>query len=294
MIRSMTGFGAASLPIGSTEASLELRSVNSRHLKLNLRLPSGMEAVEEDLRATITSHVRRGHVDVTFRVDGSAAGETSIEVDEQRVEAILDAYRTIAQQFDVPGEVDLTLLAKSDRLFVERSQSLTELIDPEALDAAAGRAVAQLVAMREKEGERLAADLRGRLAGIADGLAKVSEGAPARLDRERARLTQAVADLTGSIDFDDDRVAREIAMLADKWDLGEELVRAQAHLEAFEDLLSAPDEEPVGKRLGFLSQELLREINTIGSKANDSSIQHVVVGMKNELETMREQIENVE
>jgi uncharacterized protein (TIGR00255 family) len=290
----MTGFGAASLPIGSTEASLELRSVNSRHLKLNLRLPSGMEAVEEELREYITGELRRGHIDVALRIDGSAAGETSIEVNTQRVEAILKAYRTIAQQFEVAGEVDLTLLAKSDRLFIERSQTLTELIDPAVFKDAAVRAVAQLVAMREKEGQRLAADLRRRLTAIASGLTKVSEGAPERLARERARLTQAVADLTGSLDLEDDRIAREIALLADKWDLGEELVRAHAHLEAFEDLMSAPGEEPVGKRLGFLSQELLREINTIGSKANDSGIQHVVVEMKNELETMREQIENVE
>lgn len=294
MIRSMTGFGAASLPIGSTEASLELRSVNSRHLKLNLRLPSGMEAVEEELRECITAEVRRGHVDVALRVDGAVAGETSIEVNTQRVEAILEAYRTIAEQFEVEGQVDLRLLARSDRLFVERSPALIELIDMVVFREAALRAVSQLVAMREKEGQRLAADLRERLAAIKRGLTDVAQGAPERLTRERARLTQAVADLTGSLDLEDDRIAREIALLADKWDLGEELVRAQAHLEAFEDLLSAPNGEPVGKRLGFLSQELLREINTIGSKANDSRIQHVVVEMKNELETMREQIENVE
>ena len=103
MIRSMTGFGAASLPVGSTEASLELRSVNSRHLKLNLRLPSGMEAVQEELREYIAGEVRRGHVDVTLRVDGSAAGDTSIEINTQRVEAILEAYRTIGEKFDVAG-----------------------------------------------------------------------------------------------------------------------------------------------------------------------------------------------
>ena len=290
----MTGFGAASLPVGSTEASLELRSVNSRHLKLNLRLPAGMEDIQEELRAYIAGEVRRGHVDVALRVDGSAAGETSVEVNTQRVEAILQAYRTIGEQFDVAGEVDLSLLARSDRLFVERSQTLTELIDPAAFKEAAVQAVAQLLAMRSKEGQRLATDLRLRLAAIDSGLARVAKGAPERLVRERARLTQAVAELTGSVDMDDDRIAREIAILADKWDLGEELVRARAHLEAFEELLSAPDEEPVGKRLGFLSQELLREINTIGSKANDAGIQHVVVEMKNELETMREQIENVE
>jgi uncharacterized protein (TIGR00255 family) len=148
--------------------------------------------------------------------------------------------------------------------------------------------------MREKEGERLSEDLVDRLASIDVRLREIEQLSPLRLDRERERLRAAVADLTERLDLDEDRLAREIAILADKWDLGEELVRARAHLRAFEDLLAAPGAEPVGKRLGFLSQELLREINTIGSKANDSGIQHGVVEMKNELETMREQIENVE
>lgn len=294
MIRSMTGFGAASLSIGSAEASLELRSVNSRHLKLNLRLPSGMEAVEEELRSYVAGELRRGHVDLALRVDSSAAAEATIEVNAERVEALLGAYRRIADEYDVPGEVDLSLLARSDRLFVERSRTLVELIDPAVLKDALARAVAQLVTMREREGERLAADLRQRLSEIGEGLSRVAQDAPRRLDRERERLTRAVAELTEAVDIDDDRIAREIALLADKWDLGEELVRAQAHLEAFEELLASEDGEPVGKRLGFLGQELLREINTIGSKANDSGIQHIVVEMKNELETMREQIENVE
>ncbi len=294
MIRSMTGFGAASLPVGSAEASLELRSVNSRHLKLNLRLPSGLEEVEGELRELISSSVSRGHVDVTLRVDSGVAGETSIEVNDQRVAALLDAFRSIGERFDVAGQVDLALLARADRLFVERSQSVEELIDREALKAAAGRAIDQLLAMRDNEGERLSADLAGRLAAIETRLTEVESLAPVRLQRERDRLRAAVAELTERVDLDDDRLAREIAILADKWDLGEELVRARAHLQAFEQLLAAPGSEPVGKRLGFLSQELLREINTIGSKANDSGIQHSVVEMKNELESMREQIENVE
>jgi len=294
MIRSMTGFGAASLPVGSAEASLELRSVNSRHLKLNLRLPSGLEHAEGEVRDLISASLRRGHVDVTMRFDDFSAGETTIEVNDQRVEALLSAFRSIGERFGVAGDVDLALLARADRLFVERSQSLDELIDVDRLKEAAGSALDQLVAMREQEGERLCQDLRTRLAAIRERLAEVERRSPERLVRERDRLRAAVAELTERLELDDDRVAREIAILADKWDLGEELVRAIAHLEAFEELLAAPSSEAVGKRLGFLSQELLREINTIGSKANDSEIQHSVVEMKNELETMREQIENVE
>ena len=142
--------------------------------------------------------------------------------------------------------------------------------------------------------KRLAAELRERLRALASRLDAVEDLAPVRLETERERLRRSVAELAGGVEIDDDRLAREIAVLADRWDIREEIVRARAHIEAFSDLLELPDEEPVGKRLGFLSQELLREINTIGSKGNDSGIAHHIVEAKNELESMREQIENVE
>jgi len=294
MIRSMTGFGAAPLPAGPVQASLEIRSVNGRHLKLNVRLPTGLEAVEEPLRTLVSSVLRRGSVDVALRTDTSSGSTAALQVDEDRVRAVIDAYRAISEQFGVPGEIDLSLIARTDRVLVERTPRLSELVDVGALEGAAGAALEQVVRMREAEGGRIAEDLRARLAAIATRLDVVAARAPERLERERGRLGAAVTELTVNAHFDDDRIAREIALLADRWDLGEELTRARAHLDAFEDLLNAPGDEPVGKRLGFLGQELLREINTIGSKANDSTIQHEVVEMKNEVETLREQIENIE
>jgi len=290
----MTGFGAAPLPAGQVEASLEIRSVNGRHLKLNIRLPSGLEEAEAGLRDLISGALRRGTVDVVLRSESTAGSSSTIEIDEDRVRAVLAAYRAIGERFGVPGEIDLALVARADRVLVERVPRLAELVDPVALLETAEAAVAQVVRMREAEGERIAEDFRDRLAAIGERLAVVESRAPERLERERERLGAAVAELTADTQFDDDRIAREIALLADRWDMGEELLRARSHLQAFEDLLNAPGDEPVGKRLGFLGQELLREVNTIGSKANDATIQHEVVEMKNEIETLREQIENVE
>lgn len=290
----MTGFGAAPLPAGPLEASLEIRSVNGRHLKVNLRLPSSLRAAEEPLRALVADRLSRGSVDVILRTEERGAAAPRLEVDEDRAEAVLEAWRKVADRFGVPGEIDLALLARDDRILVERIPGLDELLEVEALESAAEAALDQVVEMREVEGARLAADLRGRLGAIARKLDAVEEQSPRRLERERERLLAAVAELTADRELDEDRIAREIAVLADKWDLGEEIVRARSHLEAFEELLSAPGAEAVGKRLGFLGQELLREVNTIGSKANDATIQHDVVEMKNEVETLREQIENVE
>ena len=290
----MTGFGSAPLESGGWNGSLELRSVNSRHLKLNFRLPSGAESWDETLREVIGRGVRRGHVDVTLRLSPGQEAAGRIEVDEVRLAAYLDAFRRMRNAHGLTGEADLELVSRLEGVLVQRTPDLVGAMDEEMLRAAAERATVELVEMRSREGQRLAAELEERLDALSERLEQIETLAPQRLETERARLQKSVAELVAGIGVDDDRLAREIAVLADRWDIREEIVRARAHVAAFRDLLRLPDEEPVGKRLGFLSQELLREVNTIGSKGNDARIAHHVVEAKNELETMREQIENVE
>ena len=290
----MTGFGSAALAAGEVTGSLELRSVNSRHLKLNFRLPFGAEAFEEPLRAAVGDRLRRGHVDVTLRLTRSQDAAGAIEIDEARLASYLEAFRRLQGSHGLEGSADLDLVSRLDGVLVERSLDPVGSIEADEVTAAAHAAIDELIDMRSREGKRLSTELRERLDALSVRLHAVAELAPLRLEAERERLRRSVAELAGGVDVDDDRLAREIAVLADRWDIREEIVRARAHVAAFEDLLDLPDNEPVGKRLGFLSQELLREVNTIGSKSNDSRIAHHVVEAKNELETMREQIENVE
>lgn len=290
----MTGFGSAALAAGDVTGSLELRSVNSRHLKLNFRLPFGAEAFEEPLRAAVGDRLRRGHVDVTLRLTRSQDAAGAIEIDEARLASYLEAFRRLQGSHGLEGSADLDLVSRLDGVLVERSLDPVGSIEADEVTAAAHAAIDELIDMRSREGKRLSTELRERLDALSVRLNAVAELAPLRLEAERERLRRSVAELAGGVDVDDDRLAREIAVLADRWDIREEIVRARAHVAAFEDLLDLPDDEPVGKRLGFLSQELLREVNTIGSKSNDSRIAHHVVEAKNELETMREQIENVE
>ena len=294
MIRSMTGFGSAPLDSGGWNGSLELRSVNSRHLKLNFRLPAGAEGWDQALRETIGERVRRGHVDVTLRLSAGPEAVGTIEIDEARLSAFLEAFRRMREAYGLEGEPDLEMVSRLDGVLVERTPDLVAAIESEQLRVAARAATEELIEMRSREGTRLQAELEERLDALSAHLEQVEALAPRRLESERERLHRSVAELVAGIGMDDDRLAREIAVLADRWDIREELVRARAHVAAFRDLLRLPDEEPVGKRLGFLSQELLREVNTIGSKGNDARIAHHVVEAKNELETMREQIENVE
>ncbi len=290
----MTGFGSAAVAAGDVTGSLELKSVNSRHLKLNFRLPYGAEGYEESLRSAVGDRIRRGHVDVTLRLTPSQDADGRIEIDEERLVSYLDAFRRLQGTHGLEGIPDLDLVSRLDGVLVERPPDPVGAIDAEIVTAAAQAAVDELIGMRSREGERLAVELRERLEALSTRMDAVEELAPLRLEAERERLRRSVAELAGGVDVDDDRLAREIVVLADRWDIREEIVRARAHVEAFEDLLDLPDDEPVGKRMGFLSQELLREVNTIGSKSNDARISHHVVEAKNELETMREQIENVE
>lgn len=297
MIRSMTGFGTAELETDHGEVRAEARSVNNRHLKVSFRLPDRAAPWESELRALVAERLARGTVDVRVSVrTGEAEGEGALEweLDQPRVRGFLDAFRTLREEYNLPGQIDLGLLLRGGELLRPARPPEADWLTLDQVRRAVEGALQGLVQMRGREGERLAEDLRARVAALRAGADEVGRLAPDRVRRERERLRAAVRELTDGLEPDDERLEREIAVLADKWDLGEELVRAGAHLDAFEEYLDAPAEEAVGKRLAFLAQELHREINTMGAKANDARISRVVVEMKNELEKVREQVENVE
>ncbi|MFQ5746875.1 MAG: YicC/YloC family endoribonuclease [Gemmatimonadota bacterium] len=290
----MTGFGAGAAELEGASVNVEMRSVNSRHLKLNLRLPPGGERWEPTLRELVASRIGRGHVDVSVRVESRATDGGRYVLDQERADAYLEGLEELRERHGLSGEPTLALLAGCDDLLVERTSDPGPGIATADLVGPAEVALAELVEMREREGERLEDDVRGRIGEIGARIARVRALAPRRVERERERLRAAVRELADGLDADEDRLAREIAILADRWDVSEELVRAGSHLAGMEELLDGPADEGVGKRLSFFSQELLREVNTIGSKANDAEISREVVEMKNELESLREQIENIE
>ncbi|WP_420462275.1 YicC/YloC family endoribonuclease [Candidatus Palauibacter sp.] len=293
MIRSMTGYGASTVTGAEGTVTVEARSVNSRGLKVVVKAPPSAERWEGELRELAQSRAGRGRLDLFVRVE-TAPTEEGRALDETRVREVLDACARLRDEFGVPGEPDVASLLHVGGLFARGGAEGAEFaLDPDSLKQAAAEALDDLVAMRDREGARLAVDLRERLAGIRRAVDGAAELAPQRLERERTRLQAAVAELAGK-GLDEDRLTREIALIADRWNVGEELVRARSHLEAFEEFLEAPSDEPVGKRLGFLVQELQREVNTLGAKANDPGISRLVVEAKNEIERLREQVENVE
>jgi uncharacterized protein (TIGR00255 family) len=297
MIRSMTGYGEAERQTPAGRLRAEVRTVNHRFFSANLRLSPALERYESVVRDALRELLPRGHVSCTIRLergDPSGDGEPALGIDESKARGYVAALRMLKDRLELPGEVDVALVSRFGDLFVlgeEPNGVAVTAEDARDVTTAAARATA---AMRAAEGERLAADLEARLTAIARAVDRIEESSPGRLVRERDRLRRAVRDLLDGVSVDEDRIAREIAFLVEKWNIGEELVRLRSHIELFRATLGAPADEPVGKRLSFLIQEMNREANTIGSKANDAAIEHEVVGIKDEIERLREQIENVE
>jgi len=287
----MTGFGAAEGAVAGGRLRIEMRSVNHRHLSVQLKVPGELADAEAAVRERLRAHFVRGHVTVSGHwVESPPQGET-VEVDIERARALVSALRGLGSELGVPGELDLAAVARLPEVVrVTRGESVA---DAEGVVEVLDRAAAACVAAREQEGAALCADLMARL-DLLDALgARVSEAAPARLVRERDRLAAAVQELAGGVALDPDRLAKEIAIIADRLDITEELVRFGTHLEAMRKAL-AGDEPGAGRRLAFLLQETGREVNTMGSKANDAAIAEAVITMKTELERLREQVENLE
>lgn len=286
----MTGFGAAEGTVGAARVAVELRSVNHRFFNVTIRLPSELSRWEAEVREALRRRISRGHVAMSARIERGVAGPPLI--DDERFGAYVGLLRGLRERFQLAGDVDVaTVLRMPDVM-----SSITEGAEGEA-SAFVGvveAAAKSLSASREEEGVRLVAYLLQRLEIVDQAVARISDRAPQRLVEHRDRLRESVRQLAEGVIVDEQRIAMEIAILADRMDVQEELSRFRSHLVAFRATLVDSSSDPVGKRLGFLLQEMLREANTTGSKANDGPILSDVVTIKEELERIREQVENLE
>ena len=290
----MTGYGHADGLIGTQRVSVEIRSVNHRFFTPSIKLPPSLARLETDVRELLRRHVARGHVTLSLRIERDSIEGPRIDV--ARLAAYAAQLRAIPPDAGIDTRIDLGALLRLPDVITTASDDDDAIgtLDPGALLSLVGVAITAFVRMREAEGARLAEYLLERLALIEATLARLAARAPARLLEQRDRLTAAVQELAAGIAVDPQRLAQEIAILADRVDVAEELSRFASHNTACRAALAAPGSEAVGKRLGFILQEMVREANTTGSKANDAAMQRDVVLIKEELERMREQVENLE
>jgi uncharacterized protein (TIGR00255 family) len=287
----MTGFGAAAGPIGSQQVTLELRTVNHRFFNPSIKLPSALSQWEGELREQLRKGIARGHVTATVRIERAANDIQAI--DEQKVAHYAEMLRGLQQRHGLDGPVDVATILRFPDVLASGQDQENAGSAPE-VQKLASEALAALTRMREVEGARLAMLLEERISLVEGALGRIATRAPERLVLERERLSKAVRELTDGVDLDQQRLAQEIALLADRLDVSEEVDRFRSHVSAFRETLASGKKEAVGKRLGFLLQEMLREANTTGSKSRDATMLHDVVAVKEELERIAEQVENIE
>lgn len=291
MITSMTGFGSSEGKVGSLRVSVELRTVNHRFFNPSIKLPAAFSKWEGDVREILRQRIARGHAALTARVDRDSTPAGGIN--EARFAEYVAVLRGLQERHGLTGGLDAaTVLSLPDVVNLVSHEGDDGSVDE--LLAVVERAVASLLAMRSEEGARLAGFLLERINLVAASVDRIAERAPIRLAEHGTRLRKSVRELAGAANVDPQRLAQEVAILADRMDISEEIDRFKAHIDAFCNTLDETESDAVGKRLGFLLQEMVREANTMGSKAADAPILGEVVSIKEELERIREQVENVE
>ena len=300
MIRSMTGYGASELEFADGWIlRAEVRTVNHRHLNVSASLPRGWEGLRPQVLEVVRSVLARGGVSVSVSCESPGADDLAMPVlDMERARHYVALLREAGTELDLDGRLHIDTLARLPGVLRAHGTQRTDAeADEDALSACLEAALAGVVEMRAGEGRRLEEVLRASIARIVEEVDAVQVRAPERLLRERDRLRDHVAALAELVEVDEDRLAREIAYLAERWDIAEEVNRLRSHVALFLESLSGDGEgggRKAGKRLGFVVQEMNREANTLGAKANDPGISASAVAIKEELEQLREQLENVE
>lgn len=291
LIKSMTGFGRGEFSQGTNTFSVEIRSVNHRYSDISVRMPRSLSSLEEKVRELINEEIYRGKIDVY--INYSSFGQNSkIMLDTNLAENYVNSLNILKEQFGIKDEISLSLLTRFPDILVMETeeQDFDELwlVLKEALESA----LKALVEMRQREGERLKADLLLKLDGIKDIIMDVKEKSYSIVDEYKNKLYDRIKELTKEIPIDENRLLTEVAIFADKSSIDEEIVRFESHIEEFKKTINQGGS--VGKRLDFIIQEMNREVNTIGSKVTDLSILNNVINMKTEIEKIREQVQNIE
>ena len=291
MIHSMTGFGRAQRDLDGLALAIELQSVNRRNLEISVNLPRDWQLLERELQAPLREELHRGKVHLTVQVS-MAAGEEGFRWDEPALQASLRRLEALAQKEGVAWEPDADLLVRLAALHkTEMALPGAEEILP-VLRELLSEAMASFVAMRASEGTALAEDMAERIGSLRTALEAIRAASEGTADRYREMLLQRLRQTGLDLDLTDERVLKEVALFADKCDISEELIRVESHLTQFRDCLTTGS--PIGRKLEFIVQELNREFNTIGSKVGNVEASRHVIEAKNEIERIREQIQNIE
>lgn len=292
MPKSMTGYGRAQKLADGRDVLVEIRAVNHRYYEFSARIPRACLYLEEKLKGFLNGKVARGKVEVSVTINRPDGKDAQIAVNQSIAEGYVAALRTMNENLQLKDDITLTSLLRLPDVFTVAKAQDDENAVWAIVSETAADALESFLQMRQTEGERLAADLRTKLDGLEAMLGEIEQIEPGVAESYRGRLLAKLTELLQDTNIDEQRILTETAIFAEKTAIDEETVRLHSHIAQFRTLLDAA--EPIGRKLDFLVQEMNREVNTIGSKAQDLSITRLVVDMKSEIEKIREQIQNIE
>ncbi|KXS43334.1 MULTISPECIES: YicC/YloC family endoribonuclease [unclassified Candidatus Frackibacter] len=294
MIRSMTGYGRAQLEDDTEQLIVEVKSVNYKYRKIYLHMSEQLSGLEPKINEILKGEVSRGRIDYSLRIKSDDDQDVKVRANKKAVKEYIDSLQKLQDEFGLTGEIDINLLTQfSDVLSVEEVEKDIEELWPKVKEVTK-KALGNLMEMRSKEGEQLFSDFIHRLERIEHLISKVETRVPEIVEEYQSKLENRVNDLLNNVEIEEDRLASEVAIIADKSNVTEEIVRVKSHLEQFRETLGEDIAEPVGRKLDFIAQEMHREINTIGSKVSDSETSNYIIDLKSEVDKIREQVQNIE
>lgn len=292
MIRSMTGFGRHQETVDGWTITVELKSVNHRYFEYTSRLPRAYGFLDDKLKKLLQNAISRGKVEIYVSLEAAEVSDTYVAVNEPLAKAYLEALQSMAETLSVRDDISVMNVARFPDVLTVRKTEADEEAVWNAVQPVAQAALEKFLSMREQEGNRMREDVLSRRLFLLSAVAQVEERSPQTVREHMQKVEARMRELLGTVTVDEQRLLTEAALFADKIATAEETVRLRSHLDQLETLMNS--EEPVGRKLDFLIQEINRETNTIGSKAQDLQLAQVVVDMKSEIEKIREQIQNIE
>lgn len=293
MLHSMTAFAGAETSQNDLRVTVEIRSYNSKHLDLSLRMTSAWLALEERVKRMVSERISRGRIEIKLQMSDRSETALTFDIDEAKASSYHKVLLRLKDSLGLAGDIPLNMVAAVPGIIIPAEMVRDPETDWPIVSSCLESALDDLTAMRRKEGAFMEKDLAGRLDFIESALHNIEAAASDLPSHYRERLSERIVKLTeGQVALDAARIAQEAAILADRSDISEEIVRAGSHTEQFRHIMAA--DTPVGRKLNFLLQEFNREFNTMGAKAGSTSVSHTIVDVKAELEKMREQVQNVE
>ena len=292
MVTSMTGFGRGKVSEQDFEITVEIKSVNHRYFEYSSRMPRAYQFIDEKIKSLLSSRISRGKVEVSVLIEDTSANSLELSINSTYADAYIKALHNLAKEYHLKDDLKVSALVGNSDIFTVKRREVDDEVISELVLKATAVALDNFIAMRAVEGERLMADVKSRSEQILEWVSVIEERSPATVRGHREKIEQKIRELIGDVQIDEQRLLTETAIFADKIAVAEETVRLRSHIATLNSMFE--NGGAIGRKLDFIVQEMNRETNTIGSKAQDIEINRIVVDIKSEIEKIREQIQNIE